>query len=175
MGGSVDDETRRKLAAQNQNVIIPDVGAAKYWYVDPRAKDASMPVSHTDLEQQALYRADPNRYSPAHEAQTQGMTDVMRRIFQAQSDAQRQRDRESVYGTIGVKIDGEEQEVPLWHKGMTPEQAEDAARMRFEWDLSAFAPEEELQAAQDRGAELSAIGDLFKRLQLQPKRAQAGF
>ena len=57
--------------------------------------------------------------------------------------------RESSYGTIGVQINGKEVEVPVWNKGMTPGEAEDAARMRLEWGLSPFATDAELEAKQN--------------------------
>jgi hypothetical protein len=57
--------------------------------------------------------------------------------------------RKSVYGTIGVNIDGQEFEVPLLYEGMTPENAEEAARMRLEVGLSPFASDAELEAEQN--------------------------
>lgn len=64
---------RKNLFSPKNNVIIPTTGAAQYWYVDPRAtaSPSSMPVTHSDLEQNALYRANPNMFSPPHEDQGQ--------------------------------------------------------------------------------------------------------
>lgn len=53
------------------------------------------------------------------------------------------------YGTTFVDINGQRTEVPLWNKDMTPDQAEEAARMRMEWNLSPFAADSELEKAQN--------------------------
>ena len=60
-----------------------------------------------------------------------------------------QRRRETMYATIGVNINGEEVEIPVWDENMTPEQAEEAARDRIEMGLSPFASDMELEATQD--------------------------
>ena len=55
------------------------------------------------------------------------------------------------YGTTKVNIDGQDMEVPLWNIDMTPDEAEDAARMRLEWGLDPFAPDSELEQKQNEG------------------------
>lgn len=57
--------------------------------------------------------------------------------------------RKTVFGTIGVNINGQEMEVPLWNKDMTPVEAENAARDRLEMGLHPFTPEDQLIKAQD--------------------------
>jgi hypothetical protein len=71
----------------------------------------------------------------------------------AMTDAERfkptDEQRKSAYGTIGVNINDQEFEIPLLYEGMTPEEAEEAARMRLEVGLSPFASDEELEAEQN--------------------------
>jgi hypothetical protein len=82
--------------------------------------------------------------------------------------------RESVYGTIDVDINGQEFEIPLLYEGMTPEEAEEAARMRLEVGLSPFASDDELEAEQNEYARgtsnINPALNLFrKRLRKKPK------
>lgn len=67
----------------SNNVLIPQTGAAKYWYVDPRAGNyQGIPITHSDLEQQSLYRANPNMYSPTHEDQDAASINAIQRLTQ---------------------------------------------------------------------------------------------
>ena len=77
---------------------------------------------------------------------------------QARMDAQQAAQREmpgawkeDSYKTIGVNINGVETEIPQWG-GMTPDQAEEMARMRLEWGLDPFATDAELEARAERSA-----------------------
>jgi len=38
MGGDVEDTEQARRRGEKSRVMIPDVGAAKYWYVDPSVR-----------------------------------------------------------------------------------------------------------------------------------------
>jgi hypothetical protein len=67
MGG--DQELRRgQQSMQDPNVIIPDVGAGRYWYVDPKAGLAQQPASQF-AQQSAAQVYDPMADERSNQAQ----------------------------------------------------------------------------------------------------------
>ena len=101
-------------------------------------KTDSVPSMLTPKEAAGLY--DPGQLSPLQKEYGQAVQE---------NEALMAELRKSVYGTVGVNINGQEMEVPLWNKGMTPAQAEDAARDRLEMGLHPFTPQDQLEKAQD--------------------------
>lgn len=125
---------------------------------DPEAQGAGEWVSPSGMRKTASAKEASGLYAP----QEQSIEDILSQARQRADDEQRnvatedeewekilQRRRETVYSTIGVNINGEEVEIPVWDEKMTRDEAEQFARDRLEMGLSPFASDMELEATQD--------------------------
>jgi hypothetical protein len=88
MGG--DQELRRgQQSMQDPNVIIPDVGAGRYWYVDPKAGLAQQPASQF-AQQSAAQVYDPMADTRSNQAQLKAWDeqqgDTYQRIMKQHND-----------------------------------------------------------------------------------------
>jgi hypothetical protein len=138
---------------------------------DPRVIP-NAPYKINDIEQQFLGQQDEgmrlrDQLNDRDEAEKELEAETA-----AQATPATDEQRKGVFGTVGVNIDGKETEVPLWNEGMTPAEAEDAARMRMEWGLDVFAPDSELEKAQNaahKGPDDYVPDDLLNRTNVSPQ------
>ncbi len=117
---------------QQPNPLIPDTGAAAYWYVDPRAGQPSQPAqSYSPKGEAPTSRADDalrealSRLVQTSRSASGKLYDPMEQVHLGRQQeaermsAQHQMGPEDVYKTVNMEIGGKEWEVPAVFDNMT--------------------------------------------------------
>jgi hypothetical protein len=116
---------------KKQDVLLPETGAAKYWYVDPRASGVAAPNEQPFNPQGYSQESGINPMVEAinrllgREQSTPAVYDPMQEVRLARQQefdpSTYQMGPQDVYKTIGLNIQGEEWEVPAVYDNMTDE------------------------------------------------------
>lgn len=83
MGGTATSPSRSRLIDEGSSVIIPDTGAARYWYVDPRATGTYSPGNNLNQQFNPAGESPP-RGDQGEAMQQQAIMDALERMFQLQ-------------------------------------------------------------------------------------------